>query len=250
MRHTVAESSTSAVPTPASAPHALPRADRTAAVRAVLAAASIAAFLTLAFLWPLRSATAKDIPLVVAGPPQGVAVVERALRGTASPFELATVASREAAVEAVRTRRAYGALVVTPGRTVDVEILTASAASPAVPQALEQAASRIAGGAAEARAHSVDLVPLTEHDPRGAGLAAMALPLTAGGLVGGLVAGSLVALLVLGHHGGHAAPDRRRLTWRSAGCPAPRPGRLRAPDGRPRATRAERCKRSALVSGG
>jgi hypothetical protein len=69
------------------------------------------------------------------------------------------------------------------------EILTASAGSPAVAQILAQLSTRLSP---EAPAKVTDVVPLPADDPRGAGLAAGALPL----VLGGIIAAALLTQLV------------------------------------------------------
>lgn len=176
------------------------RAAATATSAAVLAATAVA-LIALLFLWPLRAATAKDIPLALAGPPQAVQLVERQLAAAGAPFATRSVSDREAAVTAIRERAVYGAIVVRPGARNDVEVLTASAASPVVAQALGHVAQQLQmaapSGAAAAGVIAVrttEVVPLADNDPRGAGIAMLALPLG----IGGLIVGSLVAIRVRG----------------------------------------------------
>jgi hypothetical protein len=89
------------------------------------------------------------------------------------------VDERAAAVRLIESREVYGAIVAGPDGS---EVLTASAGSPVVAQLLSQVASGMA--AAEGQAIEVtDVVPLPEKDPRGAGLAAGALPLVLGGII-------------------------------------------------------------------
>jgi hypothetical protein len=73
-------------------------------------------------------------------------------------------------------------------------VLTASAASPVVAQLLRQLADGLAPSAPMPTLAVTDVAPTPAEDPRGAGLSAGALPLT----IGGIVAGTLMALLVRG----------------------------------------------------
>lgn len=155
--------------------------------------------LAILFLWPVRVAAPADLPLVVTGPSQAQQLMQTRLAQTDAPFQTTSVADRAAAVRAIRERSAYGGIVITPGTGagVDVEILTASAASPAVAQALTQASTQLTAAPAAgvtARVHSTDVVPLATTDARGAGIGTLALPLG----IGGLVVGVLVARWVRG----------------------------------------------------
>lgn len=155
--------------------------------------------LLIAFAWPATNSEPRDLPLGVAGPAQATQQLTSALeRNAPDTFEIFAYADRAAAVAAIENRDVYGAIVTTPD---GVEVLTASAASPAVAQLLNQLPSRIAAAKAPTAAGSAstaavptvtDVVPLPEDDPRGAGLAAGALPLVLGGISGALVLTQLV----------------------------------------------------------
>jgi hypothetical protein len=132
----------------------------------------------IAFAWPSARSGPRDLPIAVSGPAPAVAQVEASL-GQASPggFEITAVADRQAAVQRIEDRDAYGAIVLDAAQP---EVLTASAGSPAVAQVLTQLAGRIHPGSP---AKVTDIVPLPKDDPRGAGLAAGALPLVLGGII-------------------------------------------------------------------
>jgi len=85
----------------------------------------------------------------------------------------------------------YGAVVLGDGPPM---VLTASAASPAIAQALGQLATTLGTQTPTAATGErvVDVVPAPRSDPRGAGLAAGALPLVLGGI---MTAGLSTALL-------------------------------------------------------
>src|SRR5262249_37445602 len=93
-------------------------------------------------------------------------------------FEITAVPDRAAAIQKIQDRDVYGAIVVDSAQP---EVLTASAGGPAVAQILTQLASRMHP---ESPAKVTDVVPLPKDDPRGAGLAAGALPLVLGGILG------------------------------------------------------------------
>ncbi|MEU8224884.1 hypothetical protein [Kribbella sp. NPDC048915] len=148
---------------------------------------AILTVLLIAFAWPAARSGPRDLPLVVAGPPAAVQQVEAGLeQAMPGGFELTAVPDREAAVQRIKDRDAYGAIVLNQAQP---EVLTASAAGPAVAQILNQLAGHISP---QSPAKVTDVVPLPEDDPRGAGLAAGALPLVLGGL---LAAGVLTQLV-------------------------------------------------------
>jgi hypothetical protein len=140
----------------------------------------VLAVLLTAFAWPAVRSAPHDVPLAVSAPPPVADQVATALdRARPGAFEVRTVADEDAARAAVLDREVYGAVVVGPdGATV----LTASAAGPVVAQALGQVADGL-GQALGAPVPVEDVVPLPDDDPRGAGLAAGALPLAIGGIL-------------------------------------------------------------------
>ena len=86
---------------------------------------ALVAVVVLAFLWPSVTAEPKDLPVAAAGDPAVVAQVQAGLDQNAEgAIELVAVADRDAAVDLVESRDAYGALVL--GQ--QPEVLTASAA--------------------------------------------------------------------------------------------------------------------------
>jgi hypothetical protein len=134
----------------------------------------------IAFAWPAARTQPRDLPLGVAGPAAATGQITAALNQNApGAFEIHPYAGRAAAVDAIENRDVYGAIVA---GQAGPEILTASARGPVVAQVLTQIAGRLA--AAENRTPTVtDVVPLPADDPRGAGLAAGALPLVLGGII-------------------------------------------------------------------
>jgi hypothetical protein len=156
-----------------------PRSRVPVAGAVVLLVALLAVLLT-AFAWPAVRSAPRDVPLAVAAPPPVVDRVAAALQqARPGAFDLRTVPDAAAAERAVRDRDVYGAVVVGPAGP---EVLTASAASPVVAQALQQLATGL-GGRLGAAVPVNDVVPAPSGDPRGAGLAAGALPLVLGGIV-------------------------------------------------------------------
>ncbi|MBD5785849.1 hypothetical protein IF650_06610 [Cellulosimicrobium terreum] len=177
------------VPTPA--PHT--HWSRVVAVSVGLVA--VVSVVVLAFLWPSVTADAKDLPLAVAGDAAQVAQVEAGIEQNApGVFDVTAVEDRAAAVDLIETREAYGAVVL--GQ--QPEVLTSSAASPAVAQMLAglqpalqaqtDAALAAQGAPADAQVSVAltDVAPLSADDPRGSTLAAASFPLVLGGMLGGI----------------------------------------------------------------
>ncbi|MFJ5997633.1 ABC transporter permease [Streptomyces sp. NPDC092370] len=150
----------------------------------------LAALALWAFAWPASRISPRDLPLGVAGPSAAVTRLERQLERHEGAFEVHRYADEAAARDAVEDRSVYGAVVVTPQGP---ELLTASAAGPAVAQFLQQALARQAAAAGDTRVRTVDVVPTPASDPRGAVLNAAVLPLA----LAGIAAGAVVTLLGL-----------------------------------------------------
>ncbi|MFH9012261.1 ABC transporter permease [Streptomyces sp. NPDC017943] len=149
----------------------------------------VAALALWAFAWPASRTAPRDLPLGVAGPPAAAAQAERQLQQHEGAFEIHRYADEAAALDAIEGRSVYGAIVVTPQGP---ELLTASAAGPAVAQFLQQAVAR-QSSAEGTPVRTVDVVPTPASDPRGAVLNAAVLPLA----LAGIAAGAAVTLLGL-----------------------------------------------------
>lgn len=144
----------------------------------------------IAFAWPSARSEPRDLPIAVSGPAPAVAQVEASLdQAIPGGFDITAVPDRQAAVQRIEDRDAYGAIVLDAAQP---EVLTASAGSPAVAQVLTQLAARVHP---DSPAKVTDIVPLPKDDPRGAGLAAGALPLVLGGII---AAGALTQLVRAG----------------------------------------------------
>ncbi|WP_348788376.1 ABC transporter permease [Leifsonia sp. NPDC080035] len=194
-----------------------PRGPRTPWPRALvlaLGAAAAVVVLLLAFLWPTVTSSVKDLPIAIAGPAAQVSAVEKQLDAAADgAFDVTAVSTRQDAVDRIRTRDVYGAIILGD----KPEVLTASANGAAVTQLLTgvagtlqeqanaQAAAAVKQAIAAGRAPAgtaaptitvpvTDVVPLASTDSRGVGLTAAAFPLVLGGMIGGL----LISLLVAG----------------------------------------------------
>ncbi|MER5940991.1 ABC transporter permease [Streptomyces sp. NPDC001928] len=149
----------------------------------------LAALALWAFAWPAARTAPRDLPLGVAGPTAAAAQVEQQLNRHEGAFDIHRYADETAARDAIEDRTVYGAVVVTPQGP---ELLTASAASPAVAQLLQQAMGQQAA-AEGTQVKTVDVVPSPANDPRGAALNSSVLPLA----LAGMAAGAAVTLLRL-----------------------------------------------------
>jgi uncharacterized membrane protein YeaQ/YmgE (transglycosylase-associated protein family) len=139
------------------------------------------------FAWPAREIEPRDLPVVVAGPqPAAGAFASQLAAARPGAFTVTVVDTEAAADDALRHRGAYAAFVLTGSAPA---LHTASAASPAVAQALTALAQQLGRGPTVA---VVDVVPGTADDPRGAGFGSGFLPL----VLAGLVAGVLLSFLV------------------------------------------------------
>lgn len=208
---TASDSATSPAGAPSPAP--APRTPWARALGLAVAAAAVVIAVLLAFLWPTVTSSVKDLPIAVAGPSAAVSAVEKQLDAAADgAFAVTTVDDRAAAVDLIRTRDVYGAIMLGD----KPEVLTASANGAAVSQLLGQLAGRlqaqaqqqadaavqqaIAAGRAPAGTTAptiqvpvTDVVPLADTDARGVGLTAAAFPLVLGGMLGGVLISILVA---------------------------------------------------------
>ncbi|MFG2875677.1 ABC transporter permease [Streptomyces sp. NPDC048337] len=177
------------------APHAagtLPSPWPRVAGTVVLLTVLISVLLT-AFAWPSVRSHVHDVPIAVAGPPAAVQQVSAALdRRVPGGFAVTEVADTPAAERLIRDREVYGAIDVSSGTP---QVITASAAGTAVAQTLQGVAAGLGQAQGAGRPSPVrDIVALPADDPRGAGLAAGALPL----IIGGLLAALLLTRLVHG----------------------------------------------------
>ncbi|MGR2753606.1 hypothetical protein [Agromyces arachidis] len=101
----------------------------------------------LAFAWPSVTAEPKDLPVGVVGPDAAVTQVEtRVADEAAGAIALERYADRDAAIDAIEQRDAYGAVVLGEGPTDAPEVLIASAAGPAVAQQLRGLAQQLQAG--------------------------------------------------------------------------------------------------------
>jgi hypothetical protein len=172
--------------------HASPVHESPAAIRAtgiVVVLTVVLAILAIAFALPAARSKPHNVPIGAAGPQAASGQVADMLEQHAPGAFAITYYPGEAALrDAIRNRDVYGGISFGPdGRS----LLIATGGSPMVAQMLTQIGNGIAQQAG-LPLHTEDLAPPSADDPRGAGLAASALPITLAGL---LPAVALVLLL-------------------------------------------------------
>ena len=163
--------------------HAAPAHQPPAALRAtgvVGVLAVVIAIVAVAFALPAARSKPHDVPIGAAGPQAASGQVADILEQNApGAFDITYYPGEAALREAIRNRDVYGGISFGPdGRT----LLIATGASPTVAQLLSQVGTGIAQHAGVAL-RTEDMAPPTADDPRGAGLAASALPITLAGLL-------------------------------------------------------------------
>lgn len=153
----------------------------------VIGVLTVQALMLFAFAWPASETGPREVPVVLAGPPEAVGQIDQALSAVPSPdddvaaFDVTRVEDAVAAEEAITDRDAYGGVVVTPDGP---EMLVATGAGPAVARILQGAATELASAGAPVPVR--DVAPPTEDDPTGGGLASGMLPLVLTSGAGGL----------------------------------------------------------------
>lgn len=184
----------------------------------------VVALIVLAFTWPTKTMEAKNLPVSIAGPEVTVSQFEQSLKDQGiETFDLKQASSRKEAEQQIKQRETYGAIIFTEGAAP--EVLTAPAANAAATQMLNGVATQLnaqiqqkalaaktealtqavqEGGeqgaqaaaqleqmkvqAEQASAMAVKttvVVPLSENDSSGSGIAISAFPLVIGGILGG-----------------------------------------------------------------
>lgn len=163
--------------------HASPVHEPPAAVRAtgvIVVLTVVIAIIALAFALPAARSAPHDVPIGAAGPQaaggQVAATLERQAPGA---FSVAYYPGADALREAIRNRDVYGGIAFGAGGPT---LMTATGGSPMIAQMLTQIGTGIAQKTGT-QLRVEDLAPPTADDPRGAGLAASALPITLAGLL-------------------------------------------------------------------
>lgn len=194
-------------------------------------ASLLVALVVLAFTWPTKTMEAENLPVSIAGPEVTVSQFEQSLKDQGiETFDLKQASSREEAEQQIKQRETYGAIIFTEGAAP--EVLTAPAANTAATQILNGVATQLnaqiqqkalaaktealtqavqAGGEQGAQAaaqleqmkvqaeqasamevKTTAVVPLSENDSSGTGLAIAAFPLVMGGTIGGMLSLTLI----------------------------------------------------------
>ena len=181
------------------AQHAVPVQQPSAAARAagiVVAITAVLAIVALAFALPAARSAPHDVPIGAAGPQAaGGGVAAMLDQHAPGAFAVTYYPSEAALADAVRHRDVYGGIVPPARPGEPAGLLIASGAGPTVAALLTQLGNQMSRQIG-APLRIEDLAPPTARDPRGAGLAASALPLTLAGL---LPAIALVLLLPTQH---------------------------------------------------
>jgi hypothetical protein len=163
--------------------HTAPGHEPPAALRAtgiVVVLAIVVAIFAIAFALPAASSKPHDVPIGVVGPPAVTSqVTDRIEHANPGAFAVTTFADENALRSAIRDREVYGGFSFGPN---DRALLIATGGSPMVAQMLTQIGNGIAQQTGMPL-RTEDLAPPTADDPRGAGLAASALPITLAGLL-------------------------------------------------------------------
>ncbi|MFY1634704.1 hypothetical protein ACN27F_15735 [Solwaraspora sp. WMMB335] len=192
--------------------------------------AFVAALIMAAFTWPAVYAQPRGVPVGLVGPPaEGAAAAALLTQARPHEFTIRPYETREVAIAAIRHRQVYGAVV--PGDPP--ELLVASGASTVASQLITALAPAVAGGppgedggpVVSGRVEVTDVVPLSRHDERGAGLSAFFFPLLLGGLKGGIfialgiqgTARRLLTLAVLAATAGVAVAGVGQVAFRILG---------------------------------
>ena len=192
----------------ASPVHELPAAIRATGIIVVLTV--VLAILAIAFALPAARSKPHDVPIGAAGPmaASGSGVADILEQHAPGAFAITYYPGEAALRDAIRNRDVYGGISFGAGADVAGQaapegrtLLIATGGSPMVAQMLTQIGNGIAQQAG-VPLHTEDLAPPTADDPRGAGVAASALPITLAGLL------PAVALVLLSPASG-AGPSLR-----------------------------------------
>lgn len=149
---------------------------RTLSIGVVVGIAVLLSLMVIAFALPASRSAPHDVPLGAVGTPAQVMQLGSAAQG----FDVRTYPTEDAARTAIMHREVYGAIVF-DGPRAD-RVLVASAASPVVAGLIGTMGQHLG-----VHTPPVDVQGFPADDPKGAGLAAGALPLALGGWIGAMV---------------------------------------------------------------
>ncbi|MGE2723009.1 ABC transporter permease [Mycolicibacterium celeriflavum] len=163
--------------------HASPVHEPPAAIRAtgvIVVLTVVIAIVALAFALPAARSGPHDVPIGAAGPQAASGQVAATLEQQApGAFAVTYYPGPDALRDAIESRDVYGGIAFGPDGPT---LMIATGASPMVAQMLTQIGNGIAQKTGT-QLQVEDLAAPTANDPRGAGLAASALPITLAGLL-------------------------------------------------------------------
>ncbi|PRC41878.1 hypothetical protein C6A85_000000113385 [Mycobacterium sp. ITM-2017-0098] len=161
--------------------HEPPAVARAAGI--IFAVTALLAILAIAFALPATRSGPHNVPIGAAGPQAaGQGIADRLEQKMPGAFAVTYYPGEAALSEAIRNRDVYGGIAF-PGKPGDQPaLLIATGGSPMVAQILTQVGTELSRQTGMPL-RTQDLAPPTARDPRGAGLAASALPITLAGIV-------------------------------------------------------------------
>ena len=154
----------------------------------VIGAATMICLMLAAFVAPLINAGPHELPIAVSAPaPIAQQLSAQAEKANPGAVEFKNYDSPAAAQQAVKDRKSVGAIALTKQ---GVQITTASGAGTPYSTLMHQLGDKLA--ATGQKVTYTDVAPLPIKDAYGVDIAALALPIT----LGGMVTGSLTAFLI------------------------------------------------------
>ena len=149
----------------------------------VVAVTTLLALVAIAFALPAARSGPHDVPIGAAGPQAAGGQIAAMLNQKApGAFAVTYYPSETALREAIRDRDVYGGIALPAQPGTEPALLIATGASPMVAQMLSQTGAQF-GQQTGVSLRTEDLAPPTARDPRGAGVAASALPITLAGIL-------------------------------------------------------------------
>ncbi|ORV83787.1 hypothetical protein [Mycolicibacterium iranicum] len=149
----------------------------------VVAVTTLLTLVAIAFALPAARSGPHDVPIGAAGPQAaGGQIAEMLDQKAPGAFAVTYYPSETALREAISNRDVYGGIALPAQPGTAPAILIATGASPMVAQVLSQLGAQF-GQQIGTPLRTEDLAPPTTRDPRGAGVAASALPITLAGIL-------------------------------------------------------------------
>ncbi|MDA2891517.1 ABC transporter permease [Mycolicibacterium sp. BiH015] len=149
----------------------------------VVAVTTLLALVAIAFALPAARSGPHDVPIGAAGPQAaGGQIAEMLDQKAPGAFAVTYYPSEAALREAIGNRDVYGGIALPAQPGTEPALLIATGAGPMVAQVLTQLGTQL-GQQTGIPLRTEDLAPPTARDPRGAGVAASALPITLAGIL-------------------------------------------------------------------